>query len=160
VRALVLCATTVLVAACGKSRVMGNGKPEPLPEAPLASGPAKGRGPLATDADAIRAFRAAWREEIAIPSKKYRPRGEGVERVLSGHVTARRVGCRVAQEQAQRAYLPELGDDVLLFDHASALARDGECWEVLCQPTVGSEVVGYMDATTGALVHALIHPEG
>jgi hypothetical protein len=162
--------------ACGKSLGTADGggcsgrgtqdaatpEPEPLPLAPAPRGPGKPRGPITTQSDAVRLFRAAWAEEIIVPSKTHRSRGKyHTNTVLDGGAPfVERTKCRTAQELAIHdvAALPDY-EELILFASRGALDREGDCWQVTAHDMSG-EYRGYLDATTGALLYALVRPEG
>jgi hypothetical protein len=155
---------SLFLIACGKSRVTAAADASPpasLPEAPLALGPGKPRGPITSESEGLSAFRAAWTEEIAKASTTHAPRGKHWEApVFAGTPRMHRLPCREFHTRAASSYAASKDDDLLLFDRPSSLARDGECWEIHAQYKMWPEIFGYLDATTGALLHAYMVPEG
>ena len=165
-RALLKLGLLLALCGCGKKPVEHDaGAPLVLPKAAAAKGPGRARGPAPTDADALRYFRAAWKEEISVASKTHRARGEDFDgAVLDGPPERRRLTrmkCRDAASHGPRGWAEtQYGAELLLFGELSAFDRDGDCWELELAERMGSTVVGFVDVQTGAAVYAFIAPEG
>ena len=146
----VLVVATILACfACGKSRAVVNETPRDEPDHPPAPrDPGKARGPLATEGDALRAFDAAFTEEVRPILVTWHPSYASYRPGPFEQLTRR--SCREASAEQQ---LRGGAESSRFFGDRSVVARDGDCW-VLYQDNWGApHPYAVLDAETGALLY-------
>lgn len=122
---------------------------------------AKARGAPKSADKAIASFRAAWVEEV-VPGGTTERRRELIaswsDLVAKDKLSARKVSCADAARLVRDTLGP--GEASLaLFSTTAALDQPGDCWAVQGARAFNS-VVGYLDASSGALLFAWMIPEG
>ena len=69
------------------------------------------------------------------------------------------VACREGRSRVMNTLGPSEGD-LVLFGTFASLDRAGQCWEVHAKASVWSDIVGFMEPATGALLLTWFVPEG
>lgn len=139
----------VMMVGCGKSRAEVVDKPrEEAPDHPPAPrGPGKPRGALQTESDALRAFDAAFEEEVQPVLLSWSPKYASYH--PGSFVRVSRMTCRDAAQGQQ----PHADERTRFFGDAKAIARDGDCW-VLYEDNWGApHPHAVLDAQSGALLY-------
>jgi hypothetical protein len=127
--------------------------------------PAVGRARAAvlSGPQAIAAFQAAWTEEV-LPATKGRTRPDVTQYSAAvaetKRLAARRMECRAGHRRADNTLGGTERTDLVFFSAIPALDRAGECWEVTVSTGAYSEILGYFDPETGALLMVWLVPEG
>lgn len=137
----------------------------PVVKEPVIEKPVEGRAraEIASAAQAVAQFQAAWTEEV-IPASKGRTRPEvGQYSAAVGEMkrlSARKMECRAGHRRVDNTLGGNERRDLVFFGAIPVLDRDGECWEVTVSTGAFNEILGYFDPGTGALLMVWLVPEG
>ena len=123
----------------------------------------RARAPIATAAQAVAEFQAAWKEEVLpATSGRQSPDVSQFSEVVAEtkRLSARRVECRAGHRRVDNTLGGKERTDLVFFSSIPALNRDGDCWEVAASTGRFNEILGYFDPATGALLMVWLVPEG